>query len=100
MVDLDPKVTQAVIYWASPFAIKDTVADFFEQSVAFNIFNKGPEEFVHASPFEGLFVMPSSPELDFLERKLETRHKIYKLREALKNWVRSLIVFTQILPRH
>jgi chromosome partitioning protein len=32
-----------------------------------------------------LFVLPSSPELDFMERKLETRHKIYKLREALKS---------------
>lgn len=85
VVDLDPQGNSSSYLLGKPVAqLKDTVADFFEQSVAFNIFNKGPEEFVHASPFEGLFVMPSSPELDFLERKLETRHKIYKLREALK----------------
>ena len=65
-------------------SLKDTVADLYEQTLAFNIFTRKPEDFVHASPFENLFVLPSSPELEFLERKLEAKHKIYKLREALK----------------
>ncbi len=85
VVDLDPQGNSSSYLMGKPVAqLKDTVADFFEQTVAFNIFNKGPDEFVHATPYEGLYVMPSSPELDYLERKLETRHKIYKLKEALK----------------
>jgi chromosome partitioning protein len=38
---------------------------------------------VHATRFTGLYVLPASPELDHLERKLESKHKIYKLRDLL-----------------
>lgn len=64
--------------------LKETVADFFEQTLSFNLFNKEVSEFVHASPYENLSVLPASPELEFLERKLEAKHKIYKLKTALK----------------
>ncbi|ARU57642.1 MAG: ParA family protein [Pseudomonadales bacterium] len=85
VVDLDPQgnSTQYLTGKASA-ELSDTVADFFEQTVAFNIFNKKPEDFIHATAYQDLFVMPSHPELDFLERKLETKHKIYKLKEALQ----------------
>ncbi|MCP5206392.1 MAG: ParA family protein [Hahellaceae bacterium] len=86
VVDLDPQGNSSTYLTGKRTAdMKDTVADFFEQTVAFNIFSKKPEDFVHSTPFADLFVLPSSPELDFMERKLETRHKIYKLREALKS---------------
>ncbi|PIE43792.1 MAG: cobyric acid synthase [Gammaproteobacteria bacterium] len=85
VVDLDPQGnSSSYLLGKSASGIKDNLADFFDQTVAFNLFSKGPEEFVHVTPYKGLFVMPSSPELDFLERKLETRHKIYKLKAALK----------------
>lgn len=84
VVDLDPQGNSSQYLLGKPTAeLKDTVGDLFEQTVAFNIFNKKPEEFVHATPYSGLYVLPSSPELDYLERKLEAKHKIYKLREAL-----------------
>jgi len=85
VVDLDPQGNSTQYLLNRPAAeMKDTVADFLEQTVSFSVFNRGPEEFVHAASYPNLFVMPSSPELDFLERKLEAKHKIYKLREALK----------------
>lgn len=85
VVDLDPQGNSTqYLLGASSRELKDTVADLLEQTVAFTVFNRRPDEFVHASPFDNLFVLPSSPELDFLERKLEAKHKIYKLREALK----------------
>ncbi|WP_020408237.1 ParA family protein [Hahella ganghwensis] len=84
VVDLDPQGNSSLYLLGKPPAeLKDTVADFFEQSVAFNIFNKKTDDFIHATRFPGLFVMPASPELDYLERKLEAKHKIYKLRDAL-----------------
>lgn len=64
--------------------LRDTVAGLFEQTLAFNIFTRKPDDFVQATAYDNLFVMPSSPELEFLERKLEAKHKIYKLREALR----------------
>ncbi len=85
VVDLDPQGNSTQYLLDKPASeLKDTVADLLEQTVAFTVFNRRPDEFVHATPFNNLFVMPSSPDLDFLERKLEAKHKIYKLREALK----------------
>ena len=59
------------------------VADFFEQSLKFTIRDKAPGEFIISTRWEGLDVMPSNPMLDELHGKLESRHKIYKLRDAL-----------------
>ena len=60
------------------------VAEFFEQSLKFTIRDKAPKEFTVPTQWEGLDVMPSSPLLDELHSKLESRHKIYKLRDALE----------------
>ena len=38
---------------------------------------------MYATPFERLHLMPSSALLEDLQSKLESRHKIYKLRDAL-----------------
>lgn len=40
-------------------------------------------DFVHATDFENLSVIPASPELSDLQAKLESKHKIYKLRDLL-----------------
>jgi chromosome partitioning protein len=45
--------------------------------------NKGLESYVHQSPFAGLDVIPASPNLGALAHALETKHKIYKLRDAI-----------------
>ncbi|MEK8050430.1 ParA family protein [Ideonella sp. DXS22W] len=59
------------------------VAEFFDQTLKFTLRDQGIEAFVTASPFENLDVMPASPRLDELHGKLESRYKIYKLRDAL-----------------
>ena len=59
------------------------VAEFFEQSLKFTIRDKSASEYIVHTQWEGLDVMPSSPLLDELHSKLESRHKIYKLRDAL-----------------
>lgn len=85
VVDLDPQANSThYLMGKADGDLKDTVADMLEQTVSFTVFNRPPEEFVHGTPFENLFVMPASPELEFLERKLEAKHKIYKLRDSLK----------------
>lgn len=61
-----------------------TVADMFRQVVGFFRTPNKPIEFVQASPFENLFVLPASSELSELERELESRYKMFKLRETLK----------------
>ncbi len=45
---------------------------------------KGLEAVVHQSPFTNLHLVPASPELGTLEHALESKHKIYKLRDAIE----------------
>ena len=59
------------------------VAEFFEQSLKFTVRDRGAKEYIVNTRWEGLDLMPSSPLLDELHSKLESRHKIYKLRAAL-----------------
>ena len=59
------------------------VAEFFEQSLKFSYRDKPAADFIVNTRWEGLDLMPSHPLLDELHGKLESRHKIYKLRDAL-----------------
>lgn len=59
------------------------VADFFEQTLKFVVRAAPTREFIVETPYEGLHLMASSPRLDELHAKLESRYKIYKLRDAL-----------------
>jgi chromosome partitioning protein len=84
LVDLDPQCnsTRYLLGDAADEA-HETMAGFFDQTLKFTLRHLGAAEFVRATPFERLAVMPSSPALDELHGKLESRYKIYKLREAL-----------------
>ncbi|MFV5404544.1 ParA family protein [Acinetobacter sp. 228] len=46
--------------------------------------SKGLESYVHQSSFKHLDVIPASPTLGTLAHALESKHKIYKLRDALQ----------------
>ncbi len=63
-----------------------TIAHFFKDSLGLGLFGGGKETLdglIHESPFPNLYVLPSHPDLEGLQSRLESRHKIYKLREAL-----------------
>jgi len=85
VVDLDPQgnSTQYLLGNAETDQAL-TLAGFFDQTLNFKLNPKGTEEFIVASPYEGLHVMPSHPLLEELQSKLESRYKIYKLRDALQ----------------
>jgi chromosome partitioning protein len=85
VIDLDSQGNSSR-YLLGPDQAEDqpNVAQFFEQSLKFTIRDKNAVEYVVPTQWEGLDVMPSSPELDELHSKLESRHKIYKLRDALE----------------
>ena len=61
-----------------------TVADLFDQALTCTFKPLLPRDFVLPTPFENLHLLASSQRLDELQGKLELRHKIYKLREALQ----------------
>jgi chromosome partitioning protein len=59
-------------------------ADFFEQQLKFSVRPLGIHAFVAPTPFANLSLMRSSPNLDDMHAKLESRYKIYKLRDSLQ----------------
>ncbi len=59
------------------------VADFFDHTLKFSLRIPRTLEFVVATPWDNLHLMASSPLLDEMHGKLESRYKIYKLRDAL-----------------
>jgi chromosome partitioning protein len=66
-----------------------TIAHFFKDCLSLSLFgggsNSGLENVIHETPFPMLYVIPSHPELEPLQARLESRMKIFKLREALDN---------------
>lgn len=58
-------------------------ADFFEETLRRGQPSNDPREFVTETPFENLSLMAAHPDLEELRVKLEAKHKIYKLRQAL-----------------
>ena len=59
-------------------------ADFFDQILNFKLTPRDTAEFITETGHPGLSIMTASPQLGELEGKLESRYKIYKLREALE----------------
>jgi chromosome partitioning protein len=59
-------------------------AAFFGQTLKFSVKELDVLDFAVESPWENLHVMPATAELDELHSKLESRYKIYKLRDALQ----------------
>lgn len=59
-------------------------AGLFAESLSYRLRSRDPLDFVAQTPFENLHLMPGGPALAELQTKLETKLKIYKLREALE----------------
>ena len=85
LIDLDPQCNSSrYLLGDQAREIKPTIADYFEQTLNFMVFSLTPPRgYVHETGFENLFLVPSHAEIGELQSKLESRHKIYKLRDAL-----------------
>lgn len=59
------------------------IAALFEQSITFHLRRKATGEFCLQTNLDNLHVIAGSQRLSELESELNSRHKIYKLREAL-----------------
>ena len=84
VVDLDPQgnSTRYLLGDAADEAPAGA-APFFEQQLKFSVRSPKTSEFIVPTPFEHLDLMASHPSLEEMHSKLESRYKIYKLRDAL-----------------
>ncbi len=63
-----------------------SIAHFFKDSLSLGLFggsDTGLDSLVQETPFPNLYVIPSHPDLEPLQGRLESRYKIFKLKEAL-----------------
>jgi chromosome partitioning protein len=89
VIDLDVQGNSSQYLLGKKITDSDkTIAHFFKDCLSLSLFgggnNSGLENFIHETPFPNLFVIPSHPELEPLQSRLETRMKTFKLREALE----------------
>lgn len=105
LIDLDPQANSSqyllgddATYSADKPALEPNIENYFEEMLGttqskgleqrdrFHFKNraKGLQSYVHSSPFKNLDVIPASPTLGALAYALESKHKIYKLRDALQ----------------
>jgi chromosome partitioning protein len=84
VVDLDPQGN------SSRYLLGDAAGDemtgtaaFFESTLKFSLRPQATDDFIVETPWPNLHLMPAGPALDELHGKLESRYKIYKLRDAL-----------------
>lgn len=106
LIDLDPQTNSSqyllgddATYSSDKPALEPNIENYFEdvlgnqqsKSLIGNAIGsilktraKGLESYLHQSPFKNLDVIPASPSLGTLAHALESKHKIYKLRDALQ----------------
>lgn len=107
VIDLDPQANSSqyllgddATYSATKTALEPNIENFFSDllganqnkglighalgSILKNRNKGGLTDYIHATPFEWLDVLPASPTLGSLEHSLESKHKIYKLRDAIQ----------------
>lgn len=87
VVDLDIQGNSTHYLTGQKFSDPDaTIAGYFRETLSLNPFAKpegGVAHAIHQTPYPNLYVLPSHPELDALQSRLESRYKIFKLRELL-----------------
>lgn len=84
LIDIDPQCNASRYLLGEAAKTTDpTMAQYFEQQLNFSLFSKPAAHFVHETPYARLSLIPSHPDIGELQSKLESRHKIYKLRDTL-----------------
>ena len=85
VVDLDPQgnSSQYLLGRLPAGEVKAHLGTFFEETLGLGLFRREIREMIHSTPYENLDILPSSPVMETLHGKLEAKHKIMKLREAL-----------------
>lgn len=82
LIDLDVQGNSSQYVLGEKATDLPGVEQFFQQQLS--LYSREPiESLIHDTPFDHLFLMPSGQGLLELEHKLESRYKMYKLKEAL-----------------
>lgn len=88
IVDLDPQANSSQYILGDAYnALDGTISDFFAEILRLKIFSSNLARVVHKSAFPKLSIIPADKNLVELQRKLETRYKVLKLKQALDEYI-------------
>lgn len=85
VLDLDTQCNSSAYLSALDINQEDSIAALFEQTITFHIHRRPALEFCQPTQLDNLFIIRGSERLKELESELDSRHKIYKLRDALES---------------
>ncbi|AGY91940.1 hypothetical protein SPICUR_04815 [Spiribacter curvatus] len=84
VIDLDTQANATqYLLGESPSEPADTIAGYFEDTLSFRIYPRDIHRIAQPTGYKNLAVVPAHPALETLQGRLESRYKIYKLRESL-----------------
>ena len=84
VIDLDPQCNASqYLMSSSDQQAESGIADFFEESLKVKLGGDGLKPHITATPFQNLDLIAAHPDLETLRVKLEAKHKIFKLKQAL-----------------
>ncbi len=84
VVDLDTQANAThYLLGEQPANGDDTIAGYFEDTLSFRIYPRDISQVSRPTQYDNLAVVPAHPSLETLQGRLESRYKIYKLRESL-----------------
>ncbi|MAT50042.1 MAG: cobyric acid synthase [Porticoccaceae bacterium] len=84
VLDLDPQANSThYLLGTTPHELETSIAAYYRDTLQPGRKKTAPIEYAYETEFENLFIIPSSEELIDLETRLESRNKIYKLRNLL-----------------
>lgn len=82
VIDLDPQCNSTHYLLGDDSDLPELdISDYFESTLSFSLSSRDALQYCQATSFENLSILPSSPDVGDLQSKLESRHKIYKLRD-------------------
>ncbi len=98
VIDLDPQCNSTHYLLGDDSDAPELDAkDFYESTLSFQLSAKPAVDYCYPTQFDGLDILPSNPEIGDLQAKLESKHKIYKLRdlcEALSESYQEIYIDT------
>lgn len=101
VVDLDPQCNTSCYLLGSKAPVVDkTLLDYYEDILYSFLQYMNIGECIHPTRFPGLDILPAHHDLRVIEPKLESRHKLFKLKAALDTLDRYDIIYIDTPPAY
>ena len=101
LVDLDPQSNSSSYLLGRGVSLnRRNTAEFFKSTLSFKLIQTKGSDYIRRTPYEQLDVITASPMLAEIQSSLESKHKIYKLRDMLDSLDEYEAVYIDTPPNY